>query len=114
MLLRGKLVQLEEGNVLIADIKKLFGAKSIVPLSIKYIDPLLAVNAGGAFLDGKEEWKLKAAKNKIRRPVICHFFHLSENTHKEQLMKSKNLWYLDKQGNCMAKPPKGHSWPWWS
>ena len=114
MLLRGKLVQLEEGNILIADIKKLIGAKSRVPLSIKYIDPLLAVNAGGVFLDGKEEWKLKAAQRRIKKPVICHFFHLSENTHKEQLMKSKNLWYLDKQGNCMVKPPKGHSWPWWN
>ena len=114
LLLRGKLFHLEDKNVLLADIKKILGEKSIVPLTIRYLDPLLAVNAGGAFLYNSEKWRHDAKERNISKPVICHFFHVSENSDKMALMKKYNLWYLDSQQKCMKTPPKGHQWPWWN
>ena len=112
-LLRGKLIQLKDKDVLLADIRKFLREKKSVPLTIKYIDPMLAVNAGGAFVYNKNLWAYTAKQRNISKPVLCHFFHLSENTDKERLMKKKNLWYIDHQERCMKSPPKGHSWPWW-
>ena len=112
-LLRGKLIQLEDKNVMLADIHKFIGEKKTIPLTIKYIDPMLAVNAGGAFIYNKQLWKYTAKQRNLTKPVLCHFFHLSENTDKEKLMKKNKLWYIDKQQICMKTPPKGHKWPWW-
>lgn len=112
-LLRQKIGQLEKQPVLIADIRKFFGQKSFYPLVIKYIDPVLAVNAGGVFLSGSERWREVAIERNISKPVLVHFFHLSENSEKLSMMKSKKLWFLDSDGKCSAEPPKGLDWPYW-
>ncbi|EAY15614.1 hypothetical protein TVAG_208930 [Trichomonas vaginalis G3] len=114
MILRQKLKQLDNHPVLLADIRKFLGYKSFYPIVISYLDPMLAVNAGGVFLAGKERWKYVAKVKNISKPVFVHFFHLSENEDKLKLMKSKKLWFLNSDGKCSSVPPAGAKWPYWN
>ena len=83
-------------------------------LRVRYIDGLLAVNAGGVFTNNSVTWIREARKKNIRKPVLCHFFHIGSLEDKYYLIKKANLWFLNyHKTKCLAKPPSGANWPWW-
>ena len=101
-------------DTLLLNISSIISSNSNSIIRLRYFDPMLAVNAGGVFLNNKKKWLKEANKRKIISPSICHFFHISEIYQKIDLMKEKKLWYLNNDFSCKIKPPKGHYWPWWS
>ena len=83
-------------------------------LRVRYIDGILAVNAGGVFTNNSVVWIREARKRKIRKPILCHFFHIGSLADKYYLIKKADLWFLDyRKQKCLKEPPKGAYWPWW-
>lgn len=83
-------------------------------MRIRYIDPMLAVNAAGALINDKKLWKDEAERRSIKKPVLCRFFHIGDVHMKKKMMKKTNLWYLNYKGECAKKPPSGSSWKSWN
>ena len=80
-------------------------------IKIRILDPMLAVNAGGIYLDGKEASKNEAKRRNINVPVLCHFFHLGRASEKKKLMVDNNQWFV-KNGKCVL--PHGNPFPAWN
>ena len=83
-------------------------------LRVRYIDGMKAVNAGGIFTNNSVTWIREARKRKIRKPTMCHFFHIGSLEDKYYIIKKANLWFLNRRKNqCLRKPPEGTEWHWW-
>lgn len=82
-------------------------------LTFRYLDPMLFVNPGGVFQDGKEDWLAEAHRRNIKRPVMCHFFHIGLVNGKIKSMKKNDLWFVDDNFLCLKNPPGGVDWPVW-
>lgn len=80
-------------------------------IKIRIIDPMLAVNAGGIYQDGKRDWKAEAARRNLTHPILCHFFHLGSNKAKYELMRKNNQIFF-KGSKCIR--PTGNIFPAWS
>jgi hypothetical protein len=88
--------------------------KSKTKLRVRYIDGLLAVNAGGVFTNNSDTWVREARRRKVTKPVLCHFFHIGSLEEKYVIIKKSGLWFLNRgESRCLKDPPKGTQWPWW-
>ena len=88
--------------------------KTKTKLRVRYIDGLLAVNAGGVFTNNSDTWVREARRRNVKKPVLCHFFHIGSLEEKYTLQKNSGLWFLQRgEGKCRKNPPKGTKWPWW-
>ena len=79
-------------------------------IKIRILDPMLAVNAGGIYLEGKDDWKKEAQRRNIKIPILCHFFHLGRASEKLRLMQDNNQWFV-KNNKCVK--PHGNPFPAW-
>jgi hypothetical protein len=93
------------------DTSKLLGENT--SMSIRFLDPMLAVNIGGLFQDGQELWKRESKVRNISLPILCHFFHLGSNEKKLDHMKMAH-WLLIKNEKCLTKNPEGLEWKMWN
>jgi len=114
LIVRSQTIQKVFADTLSINISGLLSSNEDSVFRLRYIDPLLAVNAGGVFIYGSKLWRREARQRNISSPVLCHFFHISETEQKERMMKEKKLWYIDESDACMSTPPKGNKWPYWS
>lgn len=78
---------------------------------IHVLDPMLAVNAGGIYQDGKINWRSEAKRRNLTEPVLCHYFHLGSNKAKYSLMIQNNQIFF-KGNQCII--PKGNTFPAWN
>jgi len=76
---------------------------------------MLVTNTGGLWHEGKADWKREARKRGIARPKMVHFFHVAFVREKLQLIKDKDLWFVDEEGSCIASQTNAAvNWPLWN
>ena len=79
-----KILKFNKQNWIKPDIIEVFWNNEY--LKFRYLDPMLAVNAGGALLEGKNKWIKEAKLRNLTSPILCHFFHIGSISQKEKLI----------------------------
>jgi hypothetical protein len=102
-------------DTIVVDVRGLFGNDPVARnITFRFLDPMLVTNAGGLWQEGKQGWKKEAKLRNIRRPRQIHFFHIGYITSKRNLIKEKELWFVQDRGDCVKRQPKGVvEWPLW-
>jgi hypothetical protein len=84
------------------DTSKLLGKNTSI--SVRFLDPMLAVNPGGLFQEVSDLWKKESKIRNISTLILCHFFHLGSNKLKSLHMKQIHWWFL-KNNKCLNRYP---------
>jgi hypothetical protein len=105
-----------DNETAIVDVRKLFvNERQAENLTVRFLDPMLAANAGGLWQEGRHDWIAEAKRRNIKRPVMIHFFHIGTIQAKLRSMHRKDLWFVGNDSLCAKEQPRGAAlWPLWN